>query len=175
MTNILTAAEGASVLRVLSTDPDMLALLPLVDRYIVNATGYNWAADSTIRSEAKAAARMLLVQWYENPGAQASGMVSPEVGLQAALTQLEAIALRIRRVRFEGRSGAGACVCEDALEGDIVKAVICIVGGSETAATSFETTISEEGQIQQTSGSDLSEKEYLAFLMDPADGVEYPA
>ena len=77
MTNILTASEAAVVLRCEATDADMLALLPLVDSYIRNATGHDWAADSSIRAEAKSAARMLLVLWHENPG-----MINSSSGLE---------------------------------------------------------------------------------------------
>ena len=95
MANILTAAEAAAVLRVSNTDPDMLTLLPLVDKAIENATGRAWQDDSPIEPTAKAAARILMVQWHENPGMIASGMTSLEFGLGACLTQLEAIALTL--------------------------------------------------------------------------------
>jgi len=172
---ILTAAEAATVLRVEETDEDMLALLALVDRYIINATGRNWTADDPVRAEAKAAARILLVQWHENPGALASGTVSMEIGLQAALLQLEAIALQTKRIRFRGNNGAGGCACEGAEIGDTVDAVTGLVGVSGTQASNFESVITLAGQIQQSSASDLSDYEYLAYLVNPADGVEYPA
>lgn len=41
MANILTASEASAVLRCETTDADMLALLPLVDAYIRNATGHD--------------------------------------------------------------------------------------------------------------------------------------
>jgi hypothetical protein len=89
MTNILTAAEAAGALRVASTDANMLVLLPLVDDYIKDATGRDWTLDSTIQPKAKAAAIMLLVQWYENPAMQASGLADLTHGLNAVLMQLE--------------------------------------------------------------------------------------
>jgi hypothetical protein len=165
---ILTAAEAAAVLRVDDDDEDMLAVLPLVDAYIRNATGRNWAADDPIREEAKAAARMLLVQWHENPAMLSSGMSSLEFGLNAALTQLEAIALQTKKIRFDGRNSAGACDCAGAAVGDAVEAVVAIVGAAGSAATSFETVITVADQIQQTSLSDLSTKSYLAYLTDPS-------
>ena len=93
MANILTAAEAANCLRCLTTDADMLALLPLVDDYIKDATGRDWTLDSTIQNKAKAAARILLTQWHENPGMIGQGITSLELGLRAVLTQLEALAL----------------------------------------------------------------------------------
>ena len=90
--NILTAAEGATVLRCLNTDQDMLDLLPMVDKYIEMATGRDWTADTTIYPEAKSAARMLLVRWHEDPGGMAAGAALGH-GLLAALSQLEAKAL----------------------------------------------------------------------------------
>lgn len=95
MANILTAAEAAIVLRCETSDPDMLALLPLVDAYVKNATGRDWTQDSTIYPEAKSAARMLLVQWHENPGMVGGGQVPLHFGLTSALVQLEAIALSL--------------------------------------------------------------------------------
>lgn len=92
--NILTATEAANVLRTTDDDPVMLMLLPAIDAYIEQATGRDWAADTTVRQEAKNAARMLLVRWYEDPGGMAAGEVL-SAGLRAALTQLEALALEL--------------------------------------------------------------------------------
>ncbi len=93
MANILIASEAATVLRCATDDADMLALLPLVDDYIKNATGHDWAADETIHPTAKSAARMLLTIWHENPAMINLGMNSLGFGLTACLVQLEAIAL----------------------------------------------------------------------------------
>lgn len=90
--NILSTSEAATVLRCDDDDPDMLALLPLVDAYIKQATGRDWTLDTTIRPEAKAAARMLLTLWHENPGMIGSGQSSLSWGLTACLVQLEALA-----------------------------------------------------------------------------------
>jgi predicted aspartyl protease len=92
MANILTAAQAANALRCEVTDPAMLDLMPQVDEYIKTATGRNWAADTTIDPVAIAAARMLLVMWYENPAMVGSQTVL-SYGLGNALTQLEAKAL----------------------------------------------------------------------------------
>lgn len=93
MANILTAAEAANVLRVDESDPTMLDMLPAVDRAIQQATGRDWAADDPVEPMAKAAARMLLTQWYENPAMIAQGYTSLGFGLTAMLGQLEAQAL----------------------------------------------------------------------------------
>lgn len=90
--NILTATEGATVLRCLATDQNMLDLLPMVDKYIEMATGRDWTLDAPRYSEAQAAARMLLVRWHEDPGGMAAGAALGQ-GLVAALAQLEAKAL----------------------------------------------------------------------------------
>jgi hypothetical protein len=95
MTNILTAAEAAIVLRCAVDDPDMLQLLPMVDRYVIIATGRDWTADDPIPDEAKMAARILLVRAHEDPGAMAQPAASLSWGLSAALTQLEAVALEM--------------------------------------------------------------------------------
>jgi hypothetical protein len=101
MTNILTAAEAATVLRTVETDPAMLQLLPQIDAYIETATGRDWTADDPIHEIAKAAARMLLVRWYEDPGGlgQSQGLLPQSCS--AVLGQLEAIALAIAEAEEE--------------------------------------------------------------------------
>jgi methionine-rich copper-binding protein CopC len=94
MTNILTAAEAANVLRCLTTDALMLQLLPQVDDYIKTATGRDWTADSSIYPKAKAAAQMLLAMWHENPS-MTGNAGALQGGLSACLTQLEAQALEL--------------------------------------------------------------------------------
>lgn len=92
--SILTAAEGANVLRTSEDDPNLVDLLPLVDVSIQEATGRDWAADNPVHPVAKAAARMLLVQWHENPGMVGSE-ASLVYGLTYVLEQLQVIALRL--------------------------------------------------------------------------------
>lgn len=95
-TNILTAAEAAAVLRCTATDTLMLQLLPMVDDYIEQATGRDWAADSTVEPLAKSAAQMLITLWHEDPSMVSSldnGALGH--GLRAALVQLEAKALEL--------------------------------------------------------------------------------
>ena len=69
MANILTQAEAQQALRLVvgESDPILDLVLPAVDEYLKNATGYDWTADAQINPLAKAAAIMLAVQWYENP------------------------------------------------------------------------------------------------------------
>lgn len=165
MANILTANEAAIVLRTTATDAAMLALLPLVDAYLKNASGHDWAADSAIRPEAKSAAQMLLTMWYENPAMTASGIASLSFGLQAILIQLEAIAESYRE--FLGRNGAGGCVLTGARIGDTVQSVIGLIGVTGDQSASFETVITADNQIQQLSGTDLSSSWFRAFILPP--------
>ena len=164
---ILTVTEAAKVLRCAEDDDNMLMLLPLVDSYIKNATGHDWAADTTIRTEARAAAQMLITMWYENPAMTASGITSLNFGLQAMLVQLEALALSYRE--FLGRNGAGGCVMPGVTIGDSVTSVIGLIGLSGDQASSFETVITVDDQIQQISGSDLSTKWFRAFMVTPGE------
>jgi hypothetical protein len=166
-TNILTAAEAAVVLRCEEDDPDMLQLLPQIDAHIKNATGRDWAAETPIRQEAKSAARILLVQWYENPAMLGQGMASLSAGLTSCLLKLEAIALSYRT--FEGRTGQGSIDLPGAEVWDKVCSVTGLVGMTGDQSSSFEAMISVEGQIQQTSTSDLSGKLFRVQLISPEE------
>jgi hypothetical protein len=163
MANILSAAEAAKVLRCDATDPLMLDLLTPVDDYIRNATGHDWAADSSVDATAKSAARMLITVWHENPGMMASGMTTLSFGLRAVLSQLEAKSLRYKT--FEGLSGSGAISVPGAKVGDTVQSVIGVVGATGSYANSFESVITVDGYIQQSSSSDLSGKFFRAYLV----------
>lgn len=167
MANILTAGEASTVLRCETTDADMLALLPSVDAYIRNATGHDWTVDSPIRAEAKSAARMLLTLWHENPAVITSGMTTLGFGLSAALTQLEAIALKYKE--FSGMDGEGSILLPNVYAGDTVSSVTGLVGVTGDQKASFETVISVDGQIQQVSTSDLSSNIYRVFLTPPSE------
>ena len=94
MTSILTTIEAATVLRCETDDQNMLDLLDQVDAYIENATGWKWTEDTEINPTAKSAARMLLVQWHENPAQLGSESVL-SFGLNAVLLQLKAEAKRL--------------------------------------------------------------------------------
>jgi hypothetical protein len=165
-TNILTAAEAAEVLRCETTDALMLALLPSIDAYIENATGHDWTADTSIHESAKAAARMLLVMWYENPAMQASGITSLSHGLAAVLAQLEALALRY--VVFEGLTGVGWIVLSGAHAGDTVSELIGVVGVSGNQSANFASVIEYDGLLEQISTNDLNDKYYRVLLTPPA-------
>jgi hypothetical protein len=69
MANILTQAEAQGALRLPIGESDSVLdlVLPAVDEYLKNATGYDWSSDATVNPLAKQAAIMLTVQWYENP------------------------------------------------------------------------------------------------------------
>jgi hypothetical protein len=163
--NILTAAEGAAVLRCDEDDPDMLTLLPLVDAYIRNATGHDWTADVVIYPEAKSAARMLLKKWHEDPGMDSSQAATLAFGLSAALVQLEAIALRFKT--FRGRNGPGMCRVAGLYRGDQVQALIGLVGATGSQASKFESAISEHNEIQQLDSEDLSECWFRIEILSP--------
>jgi len=170
MANILTAAEAASAIRVDASDADLLALLPLVDAFVNRATGRDWTQDGTINALAKNAARMLIVQWYDNPAQMGDGNALA-FGLKNTLMQLESEALKYRKYEFEGVNGGGLIVLEGAREGDDVVKLVGVYGASGTQTDKFESEISEEGQILQTSTADLSEKHYVVILKSPADDV----
>jgi len=167
MTNILTAAEAAQFVRTDASDAVLLMLLPIVDSYILNATGRDWTVDTTINNTAKNAAGQLIAFWYDNP---ASVGVSPD-GISAALMQLEAEALKYRKSVFYGRSGAGAIALADACVGDAVIKLVGVYGVSGDQSAKFEATITVKGQIQQSNGGDLSANIYAVILKNPAEDV----
>ncbi len=162
MANILTTTEAATVLRCDESDADMLALLPLVDDYLFQATGHDWSLDSQVFLTAKAAARMLLVLWHENPAMITSGMTTLGFGLNAVITQLKAIAARF--LEFFGRNGAGSIELPGVVVGDTVTSLVGLVGVIGDKKADFETMITVDGHIQQVSESDLSANIYRAFL-----------
>jgi hypothetical protein len=170
--HLLTAIEASQALRCDDSDTTMLGLLPLIDKYIERATGRDWTQDSTIDDTAKSAARMLLVQWFENPAMYASGFTSLDHGLSAVLGQLEAEALKYRKYEFAGRDGAGSIGLPGARIGDDVIKLIGVYGDEHDASDDFEDEISEINQIQQISASDLSENRYVVILKSPADDVQ---
>ena len=166
MANILTAAEAANVLRCLTTDALMLQLLPLVDDYIKTATGRDWTADSSIDPIAKAAAQILITLWHENPASIGNEGMLPG-GLSACLVQLAAKARYY--YTFEGLDGAGYIALPDAREGDTVVSLIGRVGATGSQASKFESIISVDRYLQQTSSEDLSEKWYTAYIKPPQE------
>lgn len=172
MANILTAAEGANFVRTDATDAVLLMLLPQVDQFVENATGRDWSADSPIDETAKTAAGMLLVLWYDNPAQVQTGSETMlPYGLTNVLAQLEAKALRYRKYQFAGISGAGSISLPEALLGDDVVSLVGVYGATGDQSANFESEISAAGLIKQTSGSDLSEKLFVAVLKSPAGDV----
>lgn len=167
MTNILTAAEAAAVLRCSATDTLMLGMLPGIDQYIRTATGHDWASDSTIHDAAKNAARMLLVLWYENPAMIGQGITSLTQGMAATLTQLEALAQRY--MTFEGLPSAGLIRLPGAHEGDTVSQLVGVVGASGDQSANFESVIEYSGFIRQTADSDLDDMYFRVLLTPPGD------
>lgn len=165
--NILTAAEAALFLRGESDDQAMLQMLPLIDEYLKNATGHDWAGDSTIHPAAKSAAGMLLIAWYDNPS-MVGDIPSSLTGL---LLQLEAEALQYVKITFEGLNGAGSISMESAREGASVISLTGVYGLTGDQRAKFESSISEEGLLAQTSGLDLSECQFVVVLKHPAEDV----
>lgn len=167
MANILTAAEAANFIRTESTDAVMLQYLPLVDQFLLGATGHNWAADSTIHPTAKIAAGVLITYWYDNPNALGQ---APEA-LTKSLVQLESEALKYRKYEFAGLSSAGAVSLSGARKGDVVITLVGTYGVSGSQASKFESVVSAENQLQQTDAGDLSANLYAVVLKHPADDV----
>jgi hypothetical protein len=167
MANILTAPEAANFLRSTADDAVMLQFLPLVDQYLQQATGHDWAADAEVHDTAKLAAGMLLTYWYDNPG-----MVGQAPGtLSGSLVALEAEALKYRKYEFEGMNGAGSISLPGARTGDDVIKLVGVYGVTGDQSGKFEATISVDDQIQQTDAGDLSENQYVVVLKHPADDV----
>lgn len=92
--SILTEQEAADMLRIESVSdyPQLGILLPAIDDYIKTATGKDWGADDPVDPTAKMAAIILLVNWFENPGAVGStdGVMKMIVNI---ISQLQAKAL----------------------------------------------------------------------------------
>jgi len=168
--NILTPNEATNYVRTEATDPALLMLLPQVDAFIQRATGRDWTADNPVNEVAKAAAGMLLTQWYDNPAMIGSEGVMP-FGLTGTLTQLEAEALKYRTYQIYGANGAGGIAIDGALIGDDVIKLVGVYGSSGDQSAKFESEISVCGQIQQLNGGDLSENLYVVILKSPVDDV----
>ncbi len=164
--HILTVQEAANALRVETTDARMLDLLSQVDRFIQLATGRDWTQDTTKNP----VATMLLVMWFDNPSMTGESGNMP-FGLINALGQLEAEALKYRKYEFYGSNGAGSIALDGARVGDDVISLVGVYGVSGSQVSNFESEISVDGYLQQTSGSDLSENLYVAILKSPGEDV----
>jgi hypothetical protein len=167
MANILTAQEAANVLRCSATDENMLAELASIDAFIAQSTGRDWTTDMPVIQEAKNAARMLLVQWHENPGMLGGDPPSLGFGLSACLMQLKALALRY--IEFYGRDGAGGVRLKEANRGDSVASLVGLINVTGDQKAKFETVVSHDGYIEQIAAEDLSETMFRVHLLSPGE------
>ena len=167
MSNILTPSEAADYVRTEQSDTVMLMLLDQVDAYIKSATGRDWAADTVKNPLARMCAGIILVAWYDDPSQMGMG---PQNATNA-LVQLEVAALKYRKYSFFGNSSAGPISIPGAMEGDDVIKLVGVQGVSGDQTANFESVISDDGYIDQTSTSDLSDNIYVVILKSPADDV----
>lgn len=165
--HVLNVTEASTVLRCATTDPDMLALLPIVDAYLYRATGRKWELETTIPFEAKAAARILITQWHENPGMIGNDSESLNLGFKACLSHLSLLALYTQE--FNGRHGSGYCHLMSAIKGETIESLVGLIGCSGDQTSLFESVISEDGHIKQLSSTDLSEMLFRVKLKPPAE------
>jgi hypothetical protein len=171
MTTILTPAEAANYVRTEESNAVLLMLLPSVDAFIQRATGRDWTQDTTINVLAKAAAGMLLVQWFDNPAQMGSSETPLAFGLTNVLSQLEAQALKYRTYTFYGLSNSGYISVPGIRVGDQVQKLIGVYGVSGDQASKFESVATETDALQQTHGGDLSDNAYAVVVKNPADDV----
>lgn len=99
----------------------------------------------------------------------ADGAVTPDKIADGAVSGNKLAANMFRLLPFTGVDGSEAepdltCTLTGALEDDVVAAVIDTSDFSD-GRSKFETTISADGSIEQTSLTDLSAKTYLALLI----------
>lgn len=170
---ILSKAQAINVLRCEESDPRVMDLLPQVDAYIKKATGRDWAQDAVKNPLAVSAATMLLVMWYDVPGQMGSQITDSPLsyGLTNILSQLETEALKYRKVQFAGLNGAGNIPMPEAHLGDDVVSLVGVYGVSGDQSGKFESKISNEGLLAQTSTDDLSDYLFVVILKSPADDV----
>lgn len=90
--------------------------------------------------------------------------VTPALVLPDAVNVASALG-SLKMITFDGINGAGACTAVGAVVGDVVIAVTGLTSGAlGSASASFESTITTVDEIQQSSESDLSTKDYVALL-----------
>lgn len=172
MANLLTAQEAANFIRCDVTDPIMLMLLPLVDKFVERATGRNWTEDTTIHPIAKLVAGMLTVMFYDNPSQiDASRATVLPLGAIAAFGQLEAEALRYRKYEFRGISAVGSISLPGARMGDQVISLVGVYGVTGNQSSSFESAIRYDGSIEQLTNSDLFWNRYVVIIKSPGDDI----
>lgn len=166
--NILSSAEAAAFLKCDEDDPSMLLLLPEIDEYIKRGTGHDWAADSIVPYAAKSAARNLIIQWHEDPGMLTGSQATVLSGnFQACMSQLRAMAHYY--FTFEGLPGPGMIEINGVSEGDSVITLVGKVGISGDQSSKFESVITWDGYLVQTSSEDLEEKWFTAYLVPPGE------
>lgn len=71
----------------------------------------------------------------------------------------------VKQLLFDGRNGAGACTAAGLKVGDKVIQLISTATGVASAKPDFESVITVNGQIQQTSVADLSANTYFGFVI----------
>jgi hypothetical protein len=144
----------------------MIDLLPQLDNYIRIGTGRDWTVDDPVHPLAKAAARILLVRGYEDPGAleQSSAL---EFGARSLMVQLAVIALQYKV--FLGRNGAGGCYLPGVRRGDSVSGLVGLVGMTGDQSALFETVVTVDDQIQQVSTSNLTNIYFRARFVSLGD------
>lgn len=170
---ILSLQQAINVLRCEESDPRVKDLLPQVDAFLKRATGRDWAQDTVKNPLAVSAATMLMVMWFDIPGQMGSQITDSPLafGLTNMLSQLEADALKYRKVQFAGLSGTGSIPMPDAHLGDDVISLVGVYGVSGDQSAKFESEISDEGMLAQTSADDLSDYLYVVVLKSPADDI----
>ena len=167
MTNILTAQQAADACRCDPSDANMLDLLPLVDAFIQRATGRDWTKDVPIEPVAIAAARILMVQWHENPAMMAIRNAPLGFSLTSCLVTLESIALKTKT--FQGYTGLGGATLLGANPGDLVQTLTGLSGVTGDQRAQFESVITVADQIQQLTSTDLSANWYKVYLIPLED------
>ena len=172
MTNILTADQAANFIRSVNTDPVMLQLLPLIDKFVERATGRDWTQDATKHPLAIMSAGMLLVQWYDNPSQMGTSLSLPS-GVDSTLAQLEAEGLRYRKYEFRGITGTGYINLPGAKFGDQVISLVGIYGVSGDQSANFESAIQYDDSLKQLTTANNYWNRYAIILKSPGQDV-YP-
>jgi predicted membrane-bound mannosyltransferase len=172
MPDLLTPAQAANFVRSNPSDAVMLQLLPLINKFIERATGRDWTQDVTLHPLAIATAGMVLVQWYDNPSQIGQGGSMPS-GIESALAQLEAEALRYRKYEFRGITGVGYIYLPGAIFGDVVIKLIGVYGVFGDQSANFESAIQYDGALHQLTTANCFWNRYAIVLKSPGDDV-YP-
>ena len=101
-----------------------------------------------------------------NAYAPAEAKTGTDTARAVTAANTRAVLLGLKTISFNGKNGAGAISAVGAVAGDKVIDVFGITSGAlGSVDTLYETTITVNDQIQQSSGSDLSTKIYVALLL----------